>query len=255
MPKAKAAAKRALELDETLAEAHTSLGRVLALYDWDWTGSEKEYKRAIELNPRYATAHQWYGGWLDIMGRNHEAIAERKRAQELDPLSPVINFELALAFYYARDYDHAIEEFTRTLEFEPNFPPVQQFLPAAYEQKGMYGEAIAGFKNSISPTGSGESSLLRAGLGHVYAVTGKKSEARTMLDELTQLSRKQYVPPYSIALIYAGLGEKDQAFAWLEEGYKEHAFQMQLLGMEPRWDSLRSDPRFTDLLRRIGLPQ
>src|SRR6266849_135899 len=129
MPKAKAAAVRALELDEALAEAHTSLGRVLAAFDWNWTTAETEFKRAIELNPRYAVAHQWYGGWLGVMGRANEAIAESKRAQELDPVSPIVNFELALAFYYARDYDQAIEQFHKTLELDQNFPPVQQFLP------------------------------------------------------------------------------------------------------------------------------
>jgi TolB-like protein/DNA-binding winged helix-turn-helix (wHTH) protein/Tfp pilus assembly protein PilF len=254
MPKARAAAIRALELDETLAEAHASLGRVLAAYDWDWTSAEKEYKRAIELNPRYATAHQWYGGYLSAMGRSDEAIAERKRALELEPLSLVINFELGLAYYYARDYDHAIQQFQKTLELDQNFPPAHNFLPAAYEQKAMYSEAIAGFKSSIPLTAGSESTLSKAGLGHVYGVTGRKSDARTVLGELKQTSGKEYLPATSIALIYAGLGEKDQAFAWLDKGYKQRAFQVQWIGIEPRWDSLRSDPRFKDLLHRIGLP-
>jgi eukaryotic-like serine/threonine-protein kinase len=254
MPKAKAAAIRALELDETLAEAHVSLARVLAAYDWDWTSAEREYKRAIELNPRYATAHQWYGGYLSVMGRGDEAIAERKRAQELDPLSLVINFELGSAYYYARDYDRAIEQFQKTLELDQNFGPAHLFLPAAYEQKGMYSEAIAEFKNAIPMKGGGEPSLSKAGLGHVYAITGRKSDARTVLDELKQTSGKEYLPATSIALIYAGLGEKDQAFVWLDKAYEERAFQMQWIGIEPRWDSLRSDPRFEDLLRRMGLP-
>ena len=255
MPKAKAAAIRAVELDETLAEAHASLGRVLAAYDWDWASAEKEYKRAIELNPRYAVAHQWYGGWFQAMGRNNEAISERKRAQELDPLSSVINFELGLAFYYARDYDHAIEQFQKTLELDHNFPPALNFLPAAYEQKGMYSEAVAQFKKAIPLTGGSEWTLSRAGLGHVYAVTGKKSEARTVLNELKQSAKQEYLPAPSVALIYAGLGEKDQAFAWLDKGYEDRSFQMQWIKIEPRWDSLRSDPRFQDLLRRVGLPQ
>jgi TolB-like protein/DNA-binding winged helix-turn-helix (wHTH) protein/lipoprotein NlpI len=255
MPKAKAAALRALELDETLAEAHASLGRVFAAYDWDWTSAEKEYKRAIELNPRYATAHQWYGGYLSVMGRSDEAIAERKRALELEPLSLVINFELGLAYYYARDYDRAIEQFQKTLELDQNFPPAHNFLPAAFEQKGMYSEAIAEFKKSIPRAGGSEWTLSMAGLGHVYAVTGQKSEARTMLDELKQASEQEYVTANSIALIYAGLGDKDQAFVWLDRAYEERAFQMQWIKIEPRWDNLRADPRFQDLLRRIGLPQ
>jgi TolB-like protein/Flp pilus assembly protein TadD len=255
MPKAKAAAMRALELDETLAEAHTSLGRVLAAYEWNWTSAEKEFKRAIELNPRYAIAHQWYGGLLEETGRRNEAIAERKRAQELDPLSLVINFELGVAFFYSRDYDKAIEQFQKTLELDPNFPPPHVFLPAAYEQKGMYREAMAEFKRANPQLGGPESSLTKGGLGRLYAILGKKNEARTELDELKQLAAQKYVPATSIALIYASLGEKDEAFAWLEKGYEEHAFQMQWLGVEPRWDSLRSDLRFADLLRRVGLPQ
>jgi len=254
MPKARAAAMKALELDDTLAEAHTSLGRVLAVYDWDWTNAEKEYKRAIELNPRYATAHQWYGGWFQVMGHPNEAIAERKLSQELDPLSPIVNFELGLAFYYARDYDQAIEQFHKTLELDQNFPPVQQFLPAAYEQKEMNGEAIAGFKKAIPLVGGGEWSLTRSGLGHIYAVLGKKSEALEVLDELRHHSAQEYVPATSVALVYTGLGDKDQAFVWLEKAYEERSFQLQWLKVEPRWDSLRSDPRFADLMRRIGLP-
>jgi len=255
MPKAKAAAIRALELDETLADAHASLGRVLAAYDWNWSSAEKEYKRAIQLNPRYAVAHQWYGGYLAVIGRSNEAIAEKKLAQELEPLSLTINFELGLGFYHARDYDQAIEQFHKTLELDQNFPAPYSFLVAAYEQKGMYREALAEFKKATPPTPGGEGTLSKAGLAHVYAVTGKKSEAIALLDELQQLSAKEYVPGSSIAMIYAGLGEKDQAFAWLEKGYEQHSFQMQWLGVEPRWDSLRSDPRFADLMRRVGLPQ
>ena len=255
MPKAKAAAMRALELDDTLAEAHASLGRVLAAYDWDWPSAEKEYKRAIELNPRYATAHQWYGGYLAIIGRSDEAIAERKWAVELEPLSPILNFELGLAFYYARDYDQAIEQFQKTLELDQNFPSAHNFLPAAYEQKGMYNEAAAEFNKAIPLTAGSEWTLSKAGLGHLYAVTGKKSKARTVIDELKQASEQEYVPASSIAFIYAGMGEKDEAFAWLDKAYEQRAFQMQWIKLDPRWDSLRSDARFQDLMRRMGFPQ
>jgi tetratricopeptide (TPR) repeat protein len=255
MPKAKAAAIRALELDETLAEAHTSLARVLATYDWDFTKAEKEYLRAIELDPDYAIAHQWYGACLEVMGRRSEAIAERKQALELDPVSPTHNFSVGLAFYYARDYDRAIEQFQKALELDQNFPAVHIFLPAAYEQKGMYDKAIAEFKN-VAPLQVGVESLFSlAGLGHVYGVSGKKAEARALLDELKEMSRHKYVPSPFIALVYAGLGEKDQAFAWLEKAYEERSYEMQLLKLEPRWDSLRSDGRFADLVRRVGLPQ
>ena len=252
LPKAKAAAIRALELDETLAEAHASLGRVFASYDWDWTSAEKQYKRAIELNPDYATAHQWYGGYLSVVGHSNEAIAERKRALELEPLSLVINFELGLSYYHARDYDRAIEQFQKTLELDQNFPAARNLLPAAYEQKGMYKEAIAEFKQSISLTGGGES---KAGLGHVYAITGRKSDAGIILGELKQTFGKEYLPASHIALIYAGLDDKDQAFAWLNKAYEQRAFQLQWINLDPRWDNLRSDPRFEEILRRMGVPR
>jgi serine/threonine-protein kinase len=253
MPKARAAAMRALELDETLAEAHTALARVLVVYDWDWAGAEKEFKRAIELNPRYAGVHQWYGGYLEMLGRRDESLAERRQALELDPLSLTINFELGLAFYYARDYDKAIQQFQKTLELDPNFPLVHAYLPAAYEQKGMYDEAIAGFQKGITLRGGTEWSFSMSGLGHAYGLSGKKAEARAVLDELQRTLRQQYVPADSIALVYAGLGEKDQAFTWLEKAYQEHAFKMAWLKVDPQWDSLRSDPRFADLVRRVGL--
>jgi serine/threonine protein kinase/tetratricopeptide (TPR) repeat protein len=255
MPKAKAAAIRALELDETLAEAHTSLGRVLATYDWDRKSAEKEYKRAIELNPRSAIAHLWYSGCLEVMGRNSEALAEKKEALELDPLSVTANFALGFTLYCARDYDGAIEQFQKTLELDQNFPAAHIFLPAVYEQKGMYDKAIAEYKTAILLKGGGEWAEAMAGLGHVYALSGRKSEARTVLAELKQLSGQQHVPASAIALIYLGLNEKDQAIAWLEKGFEERSFQMQWLAVEPRWDSLRSDPRFAELIHRMGLPQ
>jgi len=254
MPKAKAAAMRALELDETLAEAHTSLARVAHVYTWDWPDAEKEFKRALELNPRYATAHQWYGGYFETMGRYDEALAERKLAQELDPFSLVINFEAGLALYFARNYDQAIDQFQKTLELDPNFLPAHGSLAAAYEQKGMYDKATAEFKD-LTFKGS-EWRMGLAMLGHIYAVSGKKDEALAVLNQLKDGSSQEYVPANSIALVYAGLGDKDQAFAWLEKAYEERAFAIsQGLKRDPRWDNLRSDPRYADLLRRIGLPQ
>jgi tetratricopeptide (TPR) repeat protein len=255
MPKAREAARKALGIDDTLAEAHTTLARVLTVYDWDWSGAEKEFKRAIELDPRSAEAHQWYGGYLQAMGQLDESLVERKRAQELEPLSLIMNFELGQGLYRARKYDQAIEQFQKGLELDPSFPSFYVFLPAAYEQKGMYEEAIASFQKAIPMTRGHAKSLVLAGLGHVYAVSGKKVEARKLLNELERLARQEYVPAVAIALIYAGLGEKDQAFAWLEKAYEERAFEMTWLKSEPRWDSLRSDPRFADLLRRMGLEQ
>ncbi|HKE57753.1 MAG TPA: tetratricopeptide repeat protein, partial [Pyrinomonadaceae bacterium] len=254
MPKAKAAAARALQLDETIAEAHTSMARVLATYDWDWAGAEKEYRRAIELDPHYPTAHIWYSGYLQVMGRTDEMTAERRRAQELDPVSLTNNFAIGLNLYFEHQYDQAIDQFQKTLELDPDFPPVRIFLGAAYEQKGALAEAIAAFQKGTS-MGIGERSLGMAGLGHAYASSGKKTEARAVLNEMKERYQHEYVTAYGIAMIYAGLGDKDEAFAWLEEAYKEHAFQMQFLKLEPRWDSLRSDPRFAELQRRVGLPQ
>ena len=254
MPKAKAAAQRALELDETLAEAHTALARVYAAYEWNWPEAEKEFKRAIELDPRYPTAHQWYGGYLDTMGRHEESISERRLALQLDPLSLILNFELAQAFYYARDYDGAATQYKKTLELEPNFPPAYQFLPVAYEQKGDVDQAIATFLSSprTNPVG-GESSFSRAGLAHAYALKGQKQEALNILKELESDSTQTYIPATSIALVYAGLGDNDHTFEWLDKAYQEHAFQLQWLNIEPRWDGLRSDPRFGEILRRIKL--
>jgi tetratricopeptide (TPR) repeat protein len=170
----------------------------------------------------------------------------------LEPFSLIINFELGTAFYYARDYDQAVEQFQKTLELDHNFPPAQEFLPVAYEQNGKYSEAIAEFKKANSVTGGWTFS--KAGLGHFYAVTGNKSEARRVLDDLKQASAEEYLPATNIALIYAGLGERNQAFLWLDKGYEQRSFQMQWIKIEPRWDSLRSDPRFAELLRRMGLP-
>jgi serine/threonine-protein kinase len=254
MPLAKAAAIKALQLDDTLVEAHATLARVLFVYDWDWAGAEKEFKRAIELNPRYAPVHQWYGSFLSAIGQHQEADAEERRAQELDPLSLITNFEVALAFYFSRNYDQAIDQFKKTLELDPNFPPPHTYLPAAYEQQGRFEEAIVGFQRAITLTSGGDKTLAMAGLGHVYAASGRKGEARNVLSELRTLSEHSYVPAHDVALVYAGLGERDKAFTWLETAYEEHSFNLSHLKVEPRFDPLRSDPRFADLLRRIGLP-
>ncbi len=254
MPQAKAAAMKALELDNTLVEAHTTLARVLFAYDWDWSGAEKEFKRAIELNPRYSPAQQWYGDYLSATARLREANAEGKRAQELEPLSLIINFNVALTFYWARDYDQAIDQFQKTLDLDPNFPPPLTMLPAAYEQKGMFEQAIAGFQRAIAITKGADKILAMASLGHAYAASGRKTEARKILAELQRLSEHSYVSAHDVALVYAGLVERDKAFAWLDKAYEEHSFNLIHLKVEPRFDPLRSDPRFADLLSRIGLP-
>jgi TolB-like protein/DNA-binding winged helix-turn-helix (wHTH) protein/Tfp pilus assembly protein PilF len=254
MPLAKAASMKALQLDDTLVEAHTSLARVLFVYDWDWPAAEKEFKRAIELNSRYAPAHQWYGGYLTATGRFREADAEKKLALELEPLSLIINFEVGLASYFSRNYNQAIDQFQKTLELDANFPPPNTFLAAAYEQKGMLQEATTAFQKAITIAQGPARTQATAGLGYVYAVSGRKAEARKILAELQSLSEHSYVPATDMALIYAGLGDKDKAFAWLDKAYEEHSFSLSNLKVEPRFDPLRSDPRFADLLRSIGFP-
>lgn len=248
MPKAKAAATRALEIDDTLAEAHTSLARVLQVYDWNWAEAEKEYKRALEIDPRYPVAHQWYGGFREKRGDFDEGISERKLALQLDPLSTATNFELGAVYYFARDYDRAIEQLEKTLELDPQFSPARNYLAGAYFQRGRHDDAVAKL-GTPDPRG-----LSSVGIGgFVYAVTGRTKEARNMLSEFKSSRGPQYVSPVDIAMIHVGLGEREEAIAWLEKGYEERAYQMQNLGIEPMWDSLRSDPRFADLVRKVGL--
>jgi serine/threonine-protein kinase len=250
MPKAKAAALKALEIDSTLAEAHASLAIVTWRYDWDWLASEKEFKRAIELNPGYPTARQWYGWYLYGLGRHDESIAQINEAQKHDPLSVWISSNVGFALYIARQYDRAIEQLGRTLEMEPNFVLGHFFLGLTYEQKALFAEAVSEFQKAVSL--SGGSPVYIAATGHAYAVSGKRVEAQSLLDELNKLAKRRYVPAYEIAAIYTGLGKRDQAFAWLEKAYEERAGWMVYLKVDPRLDSLRSDPRFQALLRRMN---
>jgi TolB-like protein/Tfp pilus assembly protein PilF/predicted Ser/Thr protein kinase len=248
-PRAKEAALKALEIDDTLAEAHASLGIIRTIYDWDRSGAEKELQRAIGLNPSYATAHYFYRIALLQMGRFQEAIAEAKRAVELDPLSPVTNSGLGAGFLFARQYDQAIEQERKTLEMDPNFRLAQDSLGLAYIQKSMYKEAIAEFEKALvlSPSNAGALS----GLGYAYAVTGRRVDAQKVLDQLNELSHQEYVLPLVRAQIYAGLGDKDKAFEWLEKGFEERS--LMFTKVDPMFDPLRSDPRFADLLRRMNL--
>jgi eukaryotic-like serine/threonine-protein kinase len=247
-PKAKVTAQRALELDDTLAEAHTSLAWIKTLYDWDWSGAETEFQRAIALNPSYATAHGWYGVALWNMGRLEEAIAEERRALQLDPLSGIINRNMGDAFYLAQQYDQAIAQYRKTLELYPNVLVLHSFLGYAYLQKSMYKEGMAEFEKW--PGGL-------VGLGYTSAVTGRRAEAQKALDQLIGRAKQQYVPAGEMASIYVGLGEKDKAFAWLEKAYADRSLGGQTftigIKVDPHFDSLRSDPRFSDLLRRMNL--
>ena len=253
LPKAKAAALKALEIDDSLAEPHVSLAHINYYYDRDWPTAEREYKRAIELNPNYPIAHQWYAVYLMSAGRFDEALARNRRAQELDPLSLPINMTLGWILLNARQYDQSVEQLRKTMEMDRNFVLAHHRLGLVYEQQGKYDEAITEFKQvlSLSP---GKPLGITA-LAHAYALSGKRAEAQRTLAELQEMSKRRYVSPASIALIYAALGDKDQAFAWLERANKERDANLARLKVDPRFDSLRSDPRFADLMRRVELPQ
>jgi eukaryotic-like serine/threonine-protein kinase len=248
-PKAKVAALKALEIDDALAEAHNSLAFVRFWFEWDWPGAEREFKRAIELNPNYATTRHWHAIYLMTVGRNEEAIAEMRRAQELEPLSLIINTNLGWAFYYARQYDQAIEQYKRTLEMDADFANARLRLGEAYEQKGMYEDAATEYQKAV--TLSRWNQRMVGSLGHAYAASQKKDEARKVVQELKENSKVRYVSPITIALVYVSLGQKDEALAWLERGYEERESGMML--RNPQFDSLRSDPRFDTLVRKIGL--
>jgi len=249
MPRAKAAAMKALELDPSLAEAHAALGWIIWRFDWDWSRTEKEFKRAIELNPNYALAHGMYGMFLDAMERFDESLAAHQRAQSLDPLSPIIDAGLGLRLYITRQHDSAIEHYRKILETDPNFALAHQRLGSAYVQKGMFEEAVAAFQKAVGVAGV---PWQMASLGYVYALSGKTDEARKVLAELRDLAGQRYVPPCHIAGVYVGLGEHDQALQCLERAYEERDGILVYLKVEQRFDPLRDDPRFQDLMRRVG---
>ena len=250
--KANEAALKALEIDDTLAEAHVSLAFIKADYTWDWSGTEKEYEQAIVLNPNYAIAHQWHGFALWKTGRLEEAIAEHKRALELDPLSLAVNRNLGLTFYLAQESNQAIEQLQRTLEMDSNFALTRDYLGLAYVQKGMYDEGIAQCEKA-SMIFPGSPFALSA-LGYVYAISGKRAEAQKVLNQLSGLSKQKYVSARLVGSIYAGLGERDAAFESLEKAYQERSLEIGPgIKADPTYDPLRSDSRFQDLLHRIGL--
>ena len=246
---AKAAAAKALELDDALSEAHNAMAAVCAL-EWDWLNSKKESEKAIELNHGSAGAHHRYALFLNYTKRPDEAIREIKLAQELDPLSLVMNTDEGLGYYYAGRYDEAIAAYRRALDLDPNYVAAREYIGRVYAAKGMFTEALEEFQKAV--TLSDRPDLL-AYLGYIYAATGKKVEAQKTLGELNRLSKQKYVPPYDIAVMYAALGQKDQAFAWLERMVAEHSIYITQLPLEPVLNPLRSDPRFNDLLRRVGL--
>ncbi len=249
-PKAKAAAKKALEIEDELAEAHTSLAHITWLYEWNWVDAEREFKRAIELDPTYPTAHQWYSVYLSSMARHGEAIAEAERAQELDPVSVPISQDLARAFYHVRQYDQAILAGLKTLELNPNYSRINGWLNLALEQKGLYDQAIETNLKAMSLVGVKQEEIeMRR---EAFRLSGWKGYWRKDLELTKEREQQAHNLQYAFARIYSRLGENDQAFASLEKAYKEHSDHLVLLKVDPILDSLRSDPRFKDLLRRVG---
>jgi len=248
-PRAKAAATEALKLNDRLAEAYNSLAYASLYYDWDWAAAERDFKRALDLNPNYAVAHQWYGNYLTAMGRWEEALAEFKRARELDPLSLVINAVPAWTCFYARQYDRAIDQCHKTFELDQNFVLAHVWLAQAYERKGLRAQAIAELQEALK-LAPGAPEVIAA-LAHAYAASGSKDKARQLLGELQTLTRQRYVSPYHIALAYVGLGEYEQAFTWLEKSFKDRQNILVFIKHDPRLDELRADARFQYLLRRI----
>jgi TolB-like protein/DNA-binding winged helix-turn-helix (wHTH) protein/Flp pilus assembly protein TadD len=250
LPRAKAAALKAIEIDPTAGEAHASLALVLS-HQRNWAAAGSEFERALQLSPRYANAHHWYGDYLSVVGRHEEALVEARRAFELDPLSPMINTWLGLRYYHTRRYDEAIKQGRKILEFDSSFAPAHLLLGQAYVQKGLYAQAISELQSATSL--SGDSPLYMAQVGVAYAAAGKNAEALGVIDQLQKLATQRYVSSYGLAQIYAALGDKQNAMKWLQSAYDEHAVWMQYLKMDPVLDSLRSQPRFQDLVRQMGL--
>ena len=251
MPKARAAAVKALEMDDALAEAHASLALVKVFFEWDWSGAEKEYRRAIELNPGYASAHHWYGWYLALMGRLDEATAEMKRAQELDPLSLEITADLGLSFFFARRYDVAIEEFQKALDMDKNFIWARFFIGWADEQQGLIDKAITEYQRALDVENA---MVIKAALGHAYAIGGREEEARAVLTESQEATDGKHLSPYDYAIIHTALDEKEKAFACLEQAYDNRSEALVWLKVDPRLDPLRADPQFINLMQRVGLP-
>lgn len=251
IPKAKEAAARALELDGTLAEAHYTQGQIAFINDWNWPVAEKELKRALELNPSYASAHVLYCQFLRSVGRLDEALSTIRRAVELDPLSPRTRLQAGLTYYFARQYDKALAEYQRIPEIDSGFFYAYLNMGRVYEEKGDYDQALAMLDKAKSL--SEQNPLVLAEIGRTYAVSGNPAEARKIAENLKQLSKQEYVHSYELAAIYVGLGDRDQALAWLEKAYEQRSARILQLGIDPHFDGLRSDPKCQDLLLRLAL--
>lgn len=257
LPKAKAAAQKALELDDTLAEAHAALAYAVFFADWDWPTAEREFKRAIELNPNSALSHDRYGIYLETRGRFNESIAQAQRAQELDPLSAEIASTLGFIYLDTRRYDESIAQFQKALDLSPNTAVIRASLAWAYAMNRMYPQALAEYDKIADQEKVvvAENNYVAGGLGWVYAVSGRRADALKIAQQFRDLSSHAYVDFYAVAQIYAGLGDKDEVFQLLEKAYQQHSPTMCFLGVDWFWYGMRSDPRYADLLRRMGLPQ
>ncbi|MFY9558721.1 MAG: tetratricopeptide repeat protein [Terriglobales bacterium] len=253
VPLAKQAAQKALELDGGLGEAYGTLAHMQFFYDWDFRGSEQQFRRALDLSPNYATAHQWYGLLLMAERRFDEAAREFRTALEIDPLSLMTSADLGQVYFYSGRFDQTIEQTRKILEINPDFAPAHDLQAMAYEQKGMYPEALAEFEKYSALSGGGFDAKMH--LAHLYAVTGKGEKARELLNEFKNPPRGEFASPYDIASIYAGLGDKDTALQWLLRADKERATMMPFVGIDPLLNPLRGDPRFENLLRQVGVPQ
>ncbi len=256
-PKAKAAAMKSLELDDTLAEAHAALAYAVFFADWDWPSAEREFKRAIELNPNSALSHDRYVIYLETRGRFNESMAEAQRAQELDPLSPEIVSELGFVYLDTRRYDESIAQFQKALDLSPNAAVIRASLAWAYAMNRMYPQALAEYDKIADQDKAvaAENQFVAGGLGWVYAVSGRRADALKIAQQFRDLSSHSYVDFYQFAWIYAGLGDKDEAFRLLEKGYAQHSASMPFLGSDWFWYGMHSDPRYADLLHRMGLPK
>jgi Tfp pilus assembly protein PilF len=249
---AKTAALKAIELDDTLAEPHASLAFIAETHEWDWTTAEREYKRALELNPGDARTHNWYAGYLTYVGRFEDGISEAKRARELDPLSLPINNALAGRLLAGSHYDEALRQVQETLELDAHFAPAHQTLAWVYLHSGKKQEAIREFQNALQLSGT-EDTDLELDLGFAYAVTGKQDEARRILAKLEKLHEQGVVPSGSVAILHGALGESNEAFAWLEKAYEERDPQLTYIKAGRRFEPLRKDPRFGQFVHRVGL--
>jgi tetratricopeptide (TPR) repeat protein len=254
LPPAKAAVLRALDIDNNLAEAHASLAFIKWVYELDWAGAESEVKQALKLNPNSAEAHYTYARLLADAGRFDEAREQIRISIELDPLSIQTRKRVPYILFLSRRYDEAIAEYRKLIDLAPDFMPAQRELGLAYEQKGMYQEALGQFQKASEMPENYARTLIRADIGHLYAVWGKREEARQVLAELITKSERSYVSAYDIGVIYAGLEETEQALRWLDKAIEQRPFWLVWLKLDPRLDGLRSDPRFQDLLRKIGFP-